>query len=380
MNIRNLTVFSAVVLTAGLAVAALPQKLNLREQDKLADELSAKAKDAPKALDRAIAQYDLLRLDTLLCEDKSLPVCEKALDDFILDPGTLLKSNLSPKDYVYFLYFNVGRDYPLRRTELLKLAEKSALASTNAADHVAYYDWTFARFGARDWGKSDEPEYSPEAQLALAEKAEKDPLMKGNRWLPVWKASALCECGRFTEAEKTLQDALAATDVIDNKLTYADRLVSFYEDQAVRFYSTPDPATLKKAVNMLEYKNSLYKNGDARTRSKLITLLITLEDWPAARHWIEADTALQKDQKPTEASLRALGDIAYAEKNWAEAARCYEQCQPEKCDWMTLHKMSKAFYAAGSTNTLAYLELALKKCNNRYEKPHLEFEIDRLKR
>lgn len=374
MNIREFAVISAAVLAAGFTVAALPQKLNLRERDKLVEELTAKAKDAPKPADRAIAQYDLLRLNTLVCEDKDLPAAEKALDDFILKPG------LEPKDYVNFLYFNVGRDYPLRRTELMKLAEKSALASTNAADHAAFYDMTLARFGARDWGQSDEPEYSPEAQLALAEKAEKDPLMKGNRWLSVWKSSALCECGRFAEAEKTLQDALAATDVVDVKLTLADRLATFYEDRAVRFYSVPDPAMLKKAVNMLEYKNSLYKNGDARTRGKVISLLITLEDWAAARQWVEADTALQKDRKPTEASLRALGDIAYGEKNWAEAARCYEQCTPEKYDWMTLHKMSKALYAAGNTNTLSYLETALKKCSNRYEKPHLEFEIDRLKR
>lgn len=374
MDFRTVCIFSAAAFAAGLAVAALPQKLNLRERDKLVQELADKAKNAQKPLDRAVAQYDLLRLDTLLCEDKDLEAREKALEAFVKDPG------VAGADYVAFLYNSVGVDYPLRRAELLKMAEK-ALASTNKADHAAYYASTFAKMapGHWGWGDSDEPEFSSEARLALVERAEKDPLMAGDGRVLGWKVSALRESGRPNDAEKLMLDAMKAAEDKD-KPAIAQALAEFYVDTAARFYSTPDPATLRKAVNMYEYKNSLSPNGDGRARGEIIKLLVSLGDLAGAKRWIEADTALQKDQVPTAASLLALGDIAFAEKNWAEAAKCYEKCPADKYDWRVVHKMAQAFGAAGSTNTLGYLELALKKCNNRYERPHLEFEISRLKK
>jgi tetratricopeptide (TPR) repeat protein len=374
MNFKTGALVAAAALAAGLAAAALPPKLNLRERDKLLAELAAKEKQAEKQLQRAVAGYDRRRLEMLTCEDKDLAVQEKALEDFILKPG------LGAADYVSFLYESVGNDYPLRRAECIRLADQAAMASTNQADHAAFYSGTVRKLepGHWSWANNEEPEFSWETRLRYIERAERDPLMADKGMVTFWRHTCLKQLGRFDEAEKLLKEALEKAED-KSKGVWAERLAQYYTEQAYRFYATPDPATLRQALKQWEFKHALAQNGDGRARTEIISLLMQIEEWQEAKRWIAVDTSFQKDQKPSATGILNYGHIAFAEKHWAEAAEWYAQYPKEKCDWQTLHKMAQASHAAGDdAAALEYLKLARTKCSNRYEQPHLDFEITAL--
>ena len=372
MNVKSFFFLAAAALAAGMVDAALPQKINLRERDKLLAELAEKEKHAEKPLQRAVAGYDRRRLEMLTCEDKELAAKEKAIEDFILKPG------LGAADYVSFLYDSVGNDYPLRRAECIRLADQAAMASTNQADHAAFYSSTVRKLEQGNWANNEAPEFSRETRLSYIERAERDPLMADKGIVTFWKHKCLQQLGRYDEAEKLLKDAMEKAEDI-TKGVWAERLAQYYSERAYRFYSTPDPATLRQALGMWELKHSLAKNGDGRARTEIISLLMQLDEWQEAKRWIAVDTSFQKDQKPSATGILNYGHIAFAEKLWAEAAAWYAQYPREKCDWQTLHKMAQAFHAAGDdAAALDCVKLARTKCTNRYEQPHLDYIIARL--
>lgn len=371
MSFKSCFLCAAAALAAGMAVAALPPKINLRERDKLLAELAKKEKQGEKPLQRAVAGYDRRRLEMLICEDKDLAAKEKALEDFIVNPG------LGAADYVSFLYESVGNDYLLRRGECIRLADKAAMASTNQADHAAFYSSTVRKLepGHRSWANNEEPEFSWETRLNYIERAEQDPLMADKGMVTFWKHTCLKQLGHYDEAEKLLKDAMENAED-KSKGVWAERLAQYYAERAYRFYAKPDPATLEKALKMWEYKHALAKNGDGRARTEIILLLMKLDEWQKAKSWIDIDTSFQKDQKPSETGILNHGHVAFAERNWAEAAKWYAQYPKEKCDWQTLHRMAQAFHASGDDVTaLDYVKLARTKCTNRYEQPHLDFII-----
>lgn len=371
MNFRSFAVFAGVAFAAGITLAALPQKINLRERNNLFAELADKEKNADKPIQRAVAGYDRRRLEVLLCEDKELPAKEKALEDFIQNPG------LEPGSYISFLLDNVVNDYPLRRGEFLQMADKAAMASTNKADHAAFYSSAIRKIapGAWSWGQVEVPELSNEACMKYIERAERDPLVEDKESVTVWKIDCLIRFCRYDEAEKLIQKMIDTASE-KSKPTWVERMAKFYDERAYRFYSTPNPELKRKSINMWEYRSSLLKNNDSRARMALIPLYLELGEWQKAKSWIDVDVSFQKDQKPSESDILWYGDVAFGEQNWAEASKWYAQYPENKGDWQRLHKMAKAHHAAGDDAlALGCLTNALKKCNNRYEKPRLEFEV-----
>lgn len=378
MNISQFLYFTAALsLVAGTVAGALPQKINLRERDKIAAGLSEKEKSADRPLQRAVAGYDRRRLEMLVCEEKDFPAAEKALEEFINDPG------LECVDYVSFLLDTVASDYPLRRGELIRMADKRATASTNKADRVGFYSAVMRKYLVpeyRSWVVKEDPELSNDAFFSYVERAEKDPMVEDKEMVASWKADALVKLCRNDEAEAILRGLVEKADE-KKKPIYVEKLANFYLASAERFYSDPDPALRRKAVEMFEYKNSLSKNGDRKAIAALIPVLLSLGDWQKAKCWIDADVALQKDQKPSQSDILWYGDVAYGEKKWREASSWYSQYTAGNADWQVLHKMARAHYADGNFE-LAHASLtnALKKCRNRYERPHLQFEIDRVEK
>ncbi len=370
------------ILMAALAAGgafALPQKLNLREKDKILAELAAKENNEKlKPGQRAAAGFERRQFETWICEDKDLPAKEKALEDFIANPG------LGDADYVAFLFETCGSAFPLRRPEFFRLAEKTAMASTNADARAGFYTRAINHLtpGAWTWCSNEScqlvPEFSPDARLALVERAEKDPLLAKHRergWINVagWRIDSLKLLGRFDEAEKILRTNVE--NATDNrvKMHAATALAKFYEERAYRWYDDPSPVMLRKAAGIWELAEAL---GNGGARAAIIEIGVKLGDAKLVRKWADRDTAAQKDKTPTAATVLALANVAYMEKNWREAADLYARYPADRCDWRTLHKMAGAFRAAGDgAKALEYVKLARKRCNNGYERPHLDAEI-----
>ena len=366
----------SLVLLAAATASALPQRINLRERDKLLAELAAKENDAKaKPLQRAWAGFDRRQLEMLLCDDKDFAAKEKALEDFIAKPG------LEDADRIGFL-FGLGRksEYTHRRVEFYRQAEQLAMASTNVQVRQVFYreaNGVMAPWPS-PWSSELSPEFTSDARLRLADRVLADPLMKesvARGWVQAknWRAEALCQLGRFDEAERVYREILEQAPAGNSKGWPAVTLARFYEDRAKRWYDKRNAELLRKAMVIWEFAAT---NGQANARMDVVRLALELGDAKTARLWIEKDTAAQKDQKPSLQAILALGDLAYAERNWKEAASWYVQYPENRCDWRLMRKIAGAFHAAGDdAKALECLKLSRKKCGNRYEQPHLDSSI-----
>ena len=376
MKVSNVSCLMSIVLLSAATASALPQKINLREREKLIAELTAKENDEKaKPLQRAWAGFDRRQLEMFLCEDKDLAAKEKAFEDFIANPG------LGEDDRVRFLFDLAGKDdFKFRRVELYKTAEKLAMASTNASVHAIFYELSNRVMTPSHWSWCTDllPEFSADARLRLVEQAQADPVVKGHverGWLPVkrWRVEALQQLGRFDEVEKILRESVEQATEKNAKSGAAAALAKFYEDRATRWYDEPNADLLKKALGIWELAAAL---GNGQASASAARLALKLGDMKAAHSWIDKAVAAQKDQKPTVDQILILGDIAYAERNWKEAATWYAQYPENRSDWRLLHKIAGAFHAAGdNAKAVEFLKAARKKCGNRYEQPHLEAEI-----
>ena len=368
-----------VMLVAAMVAAtasALPQKINLREREKLIAELTAKENDEKaKPLQRAWAGFDRRQLEMLICEDKDFAAKEKVFEDFIANPG------LGEDDRVRFLFDLAGKDdFKFRRVELYKTVEKLAMASTNASVHAIFYERANRVMTPSHWSWCTDllPEFSADARLQLVERVQSDPVVKEHverGWLPVkrWRIETLQQLGRYDEAEKILRESVEQATEKNAKSGAAASLAKFYEECATRWYDEPNAEMLKKALGIWELAAAL---GNGQASASAARLALKLGDLKTAHTWVDKAVAAQKDQKPTVDLILIQGDIAYAERNWKEAATWYAQYPENRSDWRLLHKIAGAFHAAGdNAKAVEFLKAARKKCGNRYEQPHLDAEI-----
>ena len=260
MKAFKVSCLMSIVLLSAATASALPQKINLREREKLIAELTAKENDEKaKPLQRAWAGFDRRQLEMFLCEDKDLAAKEKAFEDFIANPG------LGEDDRVRFLFDLAGKDdFKFRRVELYKTAEKLAMASTNASVHAIFYELSNRVMTPSHWSWCTDllPEFSADARLRLVEQAQADPVVKGHierGWLPVkrWRVEALQQLGRFDEVEKILRESVEQATEKNAKSGAAAALAKFYEERATRWYDEPNADLLKKALGIWELAAAL---------------------------------------------------------------------------------------------------------------------------
>lgn len=379
----NKLTFAVAILAAGAAMAALPDRFNLREKDKMLAGYAAKEQD-PKAkpFDRAMAGLDRRTLEMLTCEDKDLAAKEKAVEDFIANPG------IKDGPLVDF-YFALGRD-PFRRAECFKRAEAAAMASTNAAVRLAFYAEAAKKCtpGEVHWGYWNDGEdeiFCTENKYAWADRADKDPLLadlraKGRVPSARWRLEADEALAKWDRVEEQLKAAVSAVPVekLRDRIGPSMALAQFYEKRAYRWYGDEDAATLRKAYGLWEMAEVC--GCGSRARFALADLALKLGEPKNARKWLQKEIDASKDKKPAAEVERRLGDVAYAEKDWKAAAAWYDAFAGHSNtngDWRTIHKFAGAFHAAGDdAKALAFLRVARQRCGNGYEQPHLDAEIN----
>ncbi len=351
---------------------ALSTPLNLRVLDQAKEYLAIAAAEAPSAYDRAHARLLLLNLKTRTDPDAEYDADVTSLKAFIEDPG------LPAVEHVRFLFGVVPQFNLPFAVDVISLAEKAA--GTNDAARAAFYG--NHRQGAIKFmanavqhGSLDAA-LSREARLALIDRALADEGIANHSEYPRHKVDVLRELGRYDEAEKYILEGIAHTNSQVSASDWQELLGKCYADTARRYYAPADPTLTQKAI--AAYRRALEIKPQSRVaRLELPDLYLRLGDYDAARQAIEYNIGVERGNTNA-ASAVQLANIAFAQKNYAEAVDLYALV--DKPDLGTREKLARALYALSRFDEcLVHLDILAKETRNRYRRPYFQYCADRIR-
>lgn len=157
-------------------------------------------------------------------------------------------------------------------------------------------------------------EHSDERALDVFTRALKDEVLKGQPCPELLrrKADALYSLCRYDEAMKVYEDALkdcAPGAAVPLKRDYSPLLRKI----ARRYYGKPDRTLMLKAYGLTDRWTERF------------SIALAIEDWKLAQKTADEAAAAKKPFGPA-----ALGDLAFARGDYAEAAKLYAQRKPKE--------------------------------------------------
>lgn len=331
-------------------------------------------------------KYDALKKELLECEDAQFEAKRAEMLDFLANPGETNALQL-----VNFWLDVARRDSQgvFEPPDYLALAFKASEGSPEARAKFYTEKLRLQRIAMAggERGGSLDPGMSHEARLATAEQAMADPLVPHLRGFARGeKVEALRLLGRDADLLKYLDGELAACkEDAERSVIYALR-AGYYLESAKRFFDKPEPSVLSKAredfariVGAPELFRDKREYG--RTLVKLADVDLKLGDYAAAR----ADLAKYLDNPPDggkvvpEAEIK-LGEVAYAEGRYDEAADLWLKHAAALRDVGQIEKLARALFATGrKAEALPHLE-TLAKRGDKYAKLYYKYALEELKR
>ena len=369
---------SLVLATSASAVVRFNPDLTKMEENRAA--IKAVLAD-PKAtpVQKLCATYDDLKWELFTCEDKDFPAKKAAMLKLITERGSWDKAV-----YLEFVY-GLQRDNPgvFRMPNLWEIIDRETKGE--AKFRTNYYRRRLeAMRGAIRFHGSFNPANSVEARLKLLDEAEKDPAVdqKGIDYAAS-RFDCYVDLGDDAKAESLLNGQIASTNLAV-RLTWFAKGAEWYKNRSVRYYSEPSAAMLRKVIACCDgvlATESPHKRGnaDAKAAQMKADALCLIGDTAEARKALDKLASLSKDKKLGVDGAKILFDVAYAEKQWSEAADALQPFADKlDADWSI--KCAQALVAAGRRReSLPYLEAALKKCRNKYKRDNYSYLLNKYK-
>ena len=371
---------SFVLATTAFAVRFSPDLSKMEENR--AEIWKVIADPKASAADRLLARYDDLRWELYTCDDAALPAKRAEMEKFLTERGETDKSA-----YLKLLV-EVIRDRPgvlIKPDEatLWRLADETSRG--DAALRKEYYYWRVMRMTrAQAWNGTVDPEKSAEARLKLIEQKAVDPAFKTPPDCDADRVSCLTDMGKFDEAEKLLVRRAGDADAKARR-PWLQKLAKFYQERSVRYYEKPDPATLRKVVEVCDRmiaeeptrnRESIYLRQAALMKAQTLD---SLGEHTAARAAADLAVAASKDRVCDFECAKVYASVAYAEGKWNESVARLAPFT-EKLNAEENYRCAQALNAANRrAEAIPYLERAIKKCRNKYKRDGYNYLCRKLK-
>ena len=375
----------AVLLTVmvafnGFAVRFSPDLSKMDENRAAIRKVIADPKAS--AADRLLARYDDLRWDLYTCEDAVLSAKRAEMEKLLTERGE------TDKAAYLKLLVEVIRDRPgvlIKPDEatLWKLADETSRG--DEALRKEYYYWRVMRMTrAQLWNGTVDPEKSAEARLKLIEQKAVDPAFKTPPDCDADRVACLTDMGKFDEAEKLLVRRAGDADA-KMRRPWLQKLARFYKERSVRYYEKPDPATLRKVVEVCDRmiaeepkrdRESVYLRQAAILKAQV---LVSLGEHAAAREATDLAVAASKGRACDFECAKVYASIAYATGEWNESVARLAPFA-EKLTAEENYRCAQALNAANRrAEAIPYLERAIKKCRNKYKRDGYDYLCRKLK-
>ena len=369
---------SLVLATSASAAVRFSSDLTKMEENRAA--IKAVLAD-PKATpaQKLWATYDDLKWDLFTCEDKDFPAKKAAMQKLITVRGSLDKAV-----YLDFIY-GLQRENPgaFRMPNLWEIADRETKGE--AKFRTSYYRRRLeAMRGAIRFRGTIDPDNTAEARLKLLDAAEKDPAVdqKGINY-EASRFDCYVDLGDDVRAEAMLGKMSASTN-LGVRVEWLAKGAEWYKNRSVRYYSEPSAAMLRKVVACCDgilATDFPRKRGNADAKASLMKAeaLCQIGDTAGARKALDKLASLSKDKKLGLDGAKVLFDVAFAEKQWSEAADALAPFADKlDADWSI--KCAQALVAAGRRReALPYLETASKKCRNKYKRDNYGYLLNKYK-
>ena len=377
MNKSFVCLLSVGIAASACAVKFDPDLTKMDENREAIRKALADPKTGPA--DRLWAKYYDLKWDLYTCEDGDFPAKKAEVLKLITERGDNEK-----KPYLDFIYGVVNDNQGV-----IKMPDIWPIADRETKDEptlrYGYYSHRISAMqrASQRLGTVD-PTVCAEARLKLIEQMEKDPMVdERHRDGSEQRFACLVEMGCHADAEKLLLERAASTNSAQ-RLIWLSLAADFYKDRAVRYYTEPDPATLRKVVKVCDDLIATDLAGRPSRYSRKGYLmkadaLYHVGEFAEARKAVDGYVALLKDAKCDFDAAKLYADIAFAEKKWGEVT---ERLSPfvEKLDADWNIKCAQSLVAAGRRReALPYLEAASKKCRNKYKRDGYGYLLQKFK-
>lgn len=367
---------AAAAPAARSAVRFTPDLAKMDENREAIRQVIANPKAS--ATDRLFARYDDLKWDLYTCEEAELPAKRKAMEKLLTERGD------TDKLAYLKLLVEVIRNRPgvLLQPDtdtLWKLADE--VTRGDPALRKEYYSYRISVMTrAMAWHGTVDPAMSAEARLKLVEQRAADPAFKTPPDCDADRVSCLADMGRYDEAEKLLVKRAGAPTAKERR-DWLSRLAKFYRERAARYYSEPDPATLRKLVAVCDRMiadDADFKpeKGSGYTRQAQLmkgTALCELGEFAAAQEAANGYVAACKDRACDFDGAKLFATVAFATRKWDAVVSALSPFADKlDADWN--FKCAQSLFAAGrSKEAVPYLAAAKKKCRNKYKRDGYDY-------
>ena len=334
------------------------------------------------AADRLFARYDDLQWELFTCDDAALPAKRAEMEKFLTSCGETNKSACL-KLLVEVIRNRPGVLVKPDEATLWKLADE--VTRGDEALRKEYYYWrTTCLSRALSWKGTVDPEKSAEARLKLIEQKAVDPAFKTPPDCDYDRVSCLADMGKFDEAEKLLVRRAGDADAKARR-PWLPRLARFYQERSARYYEDPDPATLRKVVEVCDRMIAEEPKRDRESgylRQAALMKAQTLEslgEHAAAREAADLAVAASKGRVCDFECAKVYASIAYATGEWNESVARLAQFV-EKLNAEENYRCAQALNAANRrAEAIPYLERAVQKCRNKYKRDGYDYLYRKLK-
>ena len=309
-------VLTLALLLVAVVAEAKPPAFDLGVyQETLAKyaKTEADAKASPMA--KAKAKMSRLVLELRTCEDKDFDAKVKEMRTFIEQAGGLAEADAK----VEFLLTAAETGGAFECPDVEKLAEAAAKGG-DAKARMRYVQMMLKRCrpGRDDFTYAR----SHDRRLDIVEAALKDPVLEKSRNdLELLRFEMLNDLGRREEAEKFACAKAEAAENAGLKRRWYGALASAYKAQARRYAEKPSPAILKKAEEMHLKMAALAKDGKSPDDFLAIAQIrLDSEDYAGAKEYVLKSRESKLNGKLQRQGELILGNAAFAEEAWSEAA------------------------------------------------------------
>ena len=312
---KGIFVFTCLVALTATARPPAPDLGDLKGT--LARYAAAEADAKAPAAKRARAKMERLVLELRTCEDAALKAKIAETRAFIEQGGGLTTA----VDRVDFLLNAADAGGVFELPDVEKLAETAAKGDRTARER--YVDLMLGRCRPQ----RDDFTYSRshERRLAIVEDALKDPLLEKSRErFERRRFEILRDLGRRDEAVKYAEEKIAAAADAGVKRGWYGALAVAYREDARRYAEKPSPVFLKKSEEMLVKGASLSKDGLTPGEClDIAQMRADVGDGAGAREFVAKSRTGKVHPRTQSRGEQILGDVAYDEGNWSEAANRY---------------------------------------------------------
>ena len=335
--------------------------------------------------DALTERYQALKEELLTCEENVFAAKRDEMLGFLARPG---ETNALALVTFYLDVVNKDRQGVFAKPDCWALAE--AVSRQSAAARRKYVQSRFwaLNFSMQDrWGGAVDPAWTYEGRLAFAEEVMKDPLVPDcYAQARSAKFEALRLLGRDDELLAFFAAELAAATSPMARAALLNERADYYRAAARRYQDKSEPTLLAKArADLLETTESPDVYRDKREFGRRLVQLadvdIQLGDLYAARVALEKYVAVLPDGGRMRAEVDVkLGEVAYAEKDYAEAVCLWA---PYAKGWQRdiekTERMARALFALGrKAEALPYLE-TLAARGNKYAKLYYKYALEELR-